>query len=353
MPPRVSFVVVARDEERLLPSVLASIRHQHTDCDYEVVVVDGGSTDRTREMARDAGARVVDGPREGIGAARNRGAEVATGEWLAFVDADTSLAPDYVDSMLAFVESRGLVAASSRYRFGPGRGLRVRVVEWLNNAHFPRADPPLFYGFNVFVDSAAFAAAGGFPEVANEDIAFSHRIAAEGPTAVHPERLVTTSARRLHAWGLTLALLFYLWLDVRRRLTTGGGRSGPPGGDRSDRVAASGTSPLAPAAVAVLGGATGAVNVYEWTVHGPLEFLALGGAFLAGTTLFLRGGNRRLLALLGVPGAAAGLWLWTRLSGPHPPLGALPAGVQAVLLFVLGSVLVAGWRRTVPAGQGA
>ncbi len=88
MLPKLSIVIPAKDEEDDLPVLLASLKAQ-TLQPYEIIVADAGSTDRTVEIAEAMGARVVSGGLPGPG--RNRGAEVATGEYVLFLDADVEL----------------------------------------------------------------------------------------------------------------------------------------------------------------------------------------------------------------------------------------------------------------------
>lgn len=61
-----------------------------------------------------------------------------------------------------------------------------------------------------------YAAAGGFPDVPNEDTAFSRHLGREYQTAYHPDVLVETSGRRIHRYGLTGTLLHYVYLDIGR-----------------------------------------------------------------------------------------------------------------------------------------
>ncbi|USZ67478.1 glycosyltransferase [Halorussus salilacus] len=212
--PVASFVVPARDEAAYLPETLDSIRAQRSDRPYELLVVDGDSDDATAEVARQYDAAVVEQSGTGIGDARHRGAERSRGEWLAFVDADTAVRPDYLDSMLDFARSEGLAAASSRCRMrGPAR---ARVMEATINHVFPRLARPVLPGFNCVVARDAYFRVGGFPDVPNEDTAFSRRLAREEPTGYHPEALVETSARRIARSGLTGTLYHYLRLDWRR-----------------------------------------------------------------------------------------------------------------------------------------
>ena len=86
-----SFVVPAHDEEALIGDTLRTLRASAdaAGASYEIIVVNDASTDRTAAIAAAAGARVVDVNVRQIGAARNAGAKVASGETLVFVDADT------------------------------------------------------------------------------------------------------------------------------------------------------------------------------------------------------------------------------------------------------------------------
>jgi glycosyltransferase involved in cell wall biosynthesis len=209
----ISFVVPARNEADYLPNCLRSLAHLETDHEYETIVVDGDSEDRTPAIAREHDARLVEGPGESIGTGRARGAEHAEGEWLAFVDADTVVEPDYVEEMLEFVDAHDLDAATSRCRMD---GRRSTLVQATINRVFPRLEYPILPGFNFFVNRSVYEAAGGFPDVPNEDTAFSRRLARKYDTAYHPKVLVETSGRRIHEWGLTGTLLHYVWLDLWR-----------------------------------------------------------------------------------------------------------------------------------------
>jgi len=211
--PTVSIVIPARNEADYLPDCLDSVAALDTEYDYETIVVDGDSDDRTPEIAREYGVTLVEGPGESIGGGRALGAAHAHGQWLSFVDADTVLHPDFLDEMLAFVEAKDLDAATSRCRMD---GLRPKLMQATINRVFPHLRRPILPGFNFFVDRDVYEAAGGFPEVPNEDTAFSRHLAREYDTAYHPEVLVETSGRRIHKWGLTGTLVHYLRLDVGR-----------------------------------------------------------------------------------------------------------------------------------------
>jgi (heptosyl)LPS beta-1,4-glucosyltransferase len=89
-----SVIVVTRDEEEFIARVI-----DHIDFADEFVVVDSGSTDRTREVAIAHGARVVEQDWRGWPAHRNRAAEAATNDWVLFLDADEIVTPELARSI--------------------------------------------------------------------------------------------------------------------------------------------------------------------------------------------------------------------------------------------------------------
>lgn len=212
--PRVSFVIPALDEAAYLPRTLESIAALETTEPHEVIVVDGGSTDGTVERAREFDVTVLVQETGGIGAGRDLGATAACGDWLAFVDADTTVAPTYLDRMLAFVEEGAYDAASSRCRVVGSRGGWGKQV--VVNRLFPRLGRPILPGFNFFVRRAVYEATGGFPDVPNEDTAYSRALGRTHRTGYCPAVLVETSGRRFRELGLTGTVLHYARLDWQR-----------------------------------------------------------------------------------------------------------------------------------------
>lgn len=98
MPESVTACVIASDEERRLPACLQSLDF----CD-EIVVVDGGSRDRTIEIARAADAAVVENPWPGFAAQRNVALDHAQGDWVLEIDADERVSPALASSIRAML----------------------------------------------------------------------------------------------------------------------------------------------------------------------------------------------------------------------------------------------------------
>ncbi|HOX25962.1 MAG TPA: glycosyltransferase [Candidatus Krumholzibacteria bacterium] len=180
--PPVTIVIPAFNEERHLEACLSSLR----DLDYprdrlEIIVVDNGSTDRTGTIARGGGARVLELPRGFVGAVRNLGAASASGEFVAFLDADcVPLSTWLRDGVRALLDDPGLGAVGGIY-------LAPAQATWLEKAwaQRPQTRPGRVLGLagsSLVVSRATFSALGGFDETmtAGEDYEFCRRVRAAG-----------------------------------------------------------------------------------------------------------------------------------------------------------------------------
>src|SRR6266853_139581 len=108
--PRVSVVVCAYNAERTMNQCLASLAALNYP-DYEVIVVNDGSRDRTLEIAESHGyCRIISQSNQGLSVARNVGAEAATGEIVAYTDSDCVTDPDWLSYLVAKMEASNLAA---------------------------------------------------------------------------------------------------------------------------------------------------------------------------------------------------------------------------------------------------
>ena len=216
---KVSIVIPAYNEERLLPESLASIRDAAQSFDaagwtYELIVCDNNSTDRTPQIADAAGALVVFEPVNQIGRARNTGASRATGEWLLFVDADSFPTRELLaDVVRAIRDGRCLAGGSTVYVTEVGGPLRSMLAIW--NA-WSRALKWAAGSF-IFCEAAAFREIGGFSEewYAAEEVDLFRRLKRLGcRTGRRIEILhrhpLHTSARKAHLYTFREGLRFYL-----------------------------------------------------------------------------------------------------------------------------------------------
>ena len=170
--PKVSVIVPVRNGERHLRQALSSICRQTLD-DLEIIVVDDGSTDSTAKIIEefaeaDERIRTVRGPAVGsAGAARNAGLELATGDYLAFLDADDFFAPRLLSRLYEQAERDQADVAVTGFRvFDEGTGERKSVDWGLRTAHLPSAQPftpgslggALFYAFGPVAWNKLFRA---------------------------------------------------------------------------------------------------------------------------------------------------------------------------------------------------
>ncbi|MEO7408283.1 MAG: glycosyltransferase [Vicinamibacterales bacterium] len=202
-----SFIVPAHNEEQGLGQTIASIHFaaQDVDVSYEVIVVDDDSTDRTAEIARAAGARVVTVRVRQIARARNAGAAVATGGLLLFVDADTLVNSRTLRATLDAVD-QGAVAGGAILRFDDPFPFSARIMAAM--VALGMRHGRLAAGAYLFCTPQAFAAVGGFDEklFATEEIAISRALAAVGPVVILRERVVTSGRKaRTHGFRELLA----------------------------------------------------------------------------------------------------------------------------------------------------
>jgi len=104
---KISVVIPTMNEEESIGQVMDEINEALSGRDYEVLIVDTESTDRTREIARSKGARVVEEPRRGYGRAYKTGFEEAEGDIIVTLDADCTYPASKIPSLVVMIEKEG------------------------------------------------------------------------------------------------------------------------------------------------------------------------------------------------------------------------------------------------------
>jgi teichuronic acid biosynthesis glycosyltransferase TuaG len=189
--PAVSVIIPAYNAEAFLARALRSVQAQSFQ-DFEIVVVDDGSTDGTAAVARGfSGVRYVGANHQGEAAARNRGLEEARGEFVAFVDADDEWLPEKLARQVAFMERLAssfsytdsyVVRGDSRQRYSAiarphhGEILSPLIDDWLDQAFILPTE--------VMASRALLQSVGGFedglPTPANVDYGLWLKLALRG-----------------------------------------------------------------------------------------------------------------------------------------------------------------------------
>lgn len=216
----ISVVIPAYNEERALPQTLERLFSQLGE--FEVILVDGGSADATRRIARRyPGVRLVDAAR-GRASQMNAGASMARGEWLLFLHADTLL-PENGLARIAELP-RHVSAGGFRHRFS-GSGFGLAFVSLVDNIRCNWSR--IIYGDQaMFIRRALFFRLGGFPPVERlEDVHFCEQLV-KSVRPVLLDQAVTTDARKFIQQGvwksLARVLIILFCVNCGRRIPAAG-----------------------------------------------------------------------------------------------------------------------------------
>jgi rSAM/selenodomain-associated transferase 2 len=208
----VSVVIPAYNEEKALPATLSALFMQEGD--FEVMVVDGGSIDRTIECVQEftlstqhsalRSLRLLTAPK-GRASQMNVGAKQATGDWLLFLHADTVL-PNGALAQLNMMEADQTIQAGGFMHKFSGDDWRLKLISFLDNFRCIRSR--IIYGDQaLFVRRVLFEQLGGFPNrPILEDVAFCERLIAV-TTPLLLSSPVVTDARKFLKMGIWRSFL--------------------------------------------------------------------------------------------------------------------------------------------------
>jgi uncharacterized protein len=187
--PYLSVIIPVLNEEANIERAIC----RASNADAEIVVVDGGSQDRTVARAIASGAKVFKGPR-GRGAQQNLGAEAAAGRVLLFLHADTLLPEDYVDHVFEILMDRSVSAGAFRFKTDM-QSASMRIIEfttWIRSRYLamPYGDQGLF------MRRSEFESVGGFREIPlGEDYYLARSLAGRGRIGIAAAPVVTCGRR--------------------------------------------------------------------------------------------------------------------------------------------------------------
>ena len=197
----ISVIIPAHNRALMLADALSSVSAQ-TCRDYEVIVVDDGSTDDTERTVRTAGmpVRYLRQAHSGVSAARNLGVAEARGEWIAFLDSDDRWLGEKLERQMAFVQSHDDVVACQTEEIWIRNGVRVnprrRHLKPSGDIFLPSLELCLVSPSAVLLRRATFERLGGFDEglCACEDYDLWLRLAVDTPVHLVPEALTVRYA---------------------------------------------------------------------------------------------------------------------------------------------------------------
>ena len=205
----ISIVIPTLNEEKYLPNLLDSIKKQSYK-DYEIIVADANSKDKTREIARKYGCKVVPGGSPAKG--RNHGARHAKGEFIFFFDADVILTNNFLEQVLSIMKDRSLSIATCYIK--PIEGNFVdNIIHTVLNFIYPLVElfSPSAPGFCILVKKELWEKVKGFNTKLNvsEDTDFVQRVSKYGKFGLIKSPKIRVSMRRWNREGRLRVLFKY------------------------------------------------------------------------------------------------------------------------------------------------
>jgi glycosyltransferase involved in cell wall biosynthesis len=228
----ISIIIPTLEEEKVIGRTLSLLKSQLT-IPHEIIVSDGGSKDKTVDIAEKLADKVVihdKNFRQTIAQGRNDGAKVAQGNFFVFIDADCIIPEPnlfFRSAISSFEAKPRLVALTACFRFFPeAETFGDRVVLWsrdfavrLQNNLFRKGD--CAGGEFQMVRRDAFMAVGGYRDdlVTLEDRDLFIRLAKIGRTMSDPDLVVFHSGRRAHAvgWPRLIGMFFVNFISFYLR----------------------------------------------------------------------------------------------------------------------------------------
>lgn len=227
----ISFIIPARNEENYIGQTIESILKQPKDLVKEIIVVNNSSTDNTVKIASGyPEVKVLNETVSGTNRTRQKGADAATGDIVAFIDADNWLIPDWSQTAIEFLSKPGVAGVSGPYIYRGQNwfgkcityfGFILAVYPIYFVVHYLLKRGGVVLGGNVAVKRDALLKIGGLDTsfvFFGDDANTGRRLRAVGKVIFTPRLKVFASARRFQKHGyLKITWLYfinYVWVII-------------------------------------------------------------------------------------------------------------------------------------------
>lgn len=230
--PLITVVIPAFNEEKYLRHCLEALKKQSYKSNYETIVVNNNSTDKTLQVAKEFGAKIILEKKQGYVFALNRGMEEASGDIIAVTDADTQVSSDWLSIIDKAFKNPKVAAVTGVVKLDyksklVSISLSALYTIFINISTF--IGKPNLAGFNFAVRKNAFLKAGGVNTKfeMSPDVDLGIRLGKMGEVKVVNSLSAFTSARRWEEgfvptlWEYTKGYVYTTWLrkpaDVKQK----------------------------------------------------------------------------------------------------------------------------------------
>ena len=203
----VSVIIPTLNEERYIEDCLKSLKKQSFK-NYEIIVSDGLSTDNTVKIAKKYTKNIISSKDKGIGDGRNKGAKIAKGEILLFMDADTTVAPNLLEKLAESMKNKDIIGLTTEIKSKEALEL-IDIIDFKIYNFFVKASlylpffTPQIPGVCLCIKKSIFKKVGGFNKEMKtcEDLEFCEKAKRYGKFLYLKGSYANTSIRRMKKWG--------------------------------------------------------------------------------------------------------------------------------------------------------
>lgn len=202
----ISVVIPTWEEEKYLPATLESLANQEYDKKFEIIIVDAGSKDKTRKIAKQYTDKIYVTGR-GVGRARQFGAEKAKGDIVAFTDADTIFCKDWLQQIDNSFKDKNVVGVAGKVLAYPQSKWQYRLYYWL--IFYQAMVLSHLLGKTIFVGSNCAARKKSLIDIGGFDLSFKsgddhdigYRLGKTGKVVINRRMQVWVSPRKEEELG--------------------------------------------------------------------------------------------------------------------------------------------------------